>query len=150
MPDFLIEVFSPVWIAWNLLIFAVVFYDQFMLLFSLAFGFKLTGKFLAVDLVCFCLLVADIFMRSKTAITHPKRFCYDKDLVLDYYVNTWLILDIFAALPFCYFLMIDSEVKLSVIALSRLPRLLKIFRAVETFRIIEFNTDVPIQMLRVI
>lgn len=40
--------------------------------------------------------------------------------------------------------MITGEVGPRIIAMARLPRLLKIFRVVETFQIIENNTDVSI------
>jgi len=144
LPFFLLEVFSEIWIAWNLILFAVIAYDQFMIPFSVAFNFELTGKFFAVDILCFFLLAADIFLRAKTAITHPKRFSFDKHEVFDYYINTWFILDLFATIPFCYLIMITGEVGPRIIAMARLPRLLKIFRVVETFQIIENNTDVSI------
>lgn len=64
LPFFLLEVFSEIWIAWNLILFAVIAYDQFMIPFSVAFNFELTGKFFAVDILCFFLL-AETFSCDK-------------------------------------------------------------------------------------
>jgi len=122
----------------------VVAYDQFMILFSLAFDLELTGKLIALDVVCICLLATDIFVRTKTAITNPKNICFEKEQILDYYVNTWLLLDVIALFPFCYLLMIQPNIDPRLVALARLPRLLKIFRVREVFQIFEQNTEVSI------
>ena len=122
----------------------VILYDQIVLTFSIAFEYELEGKFIAIDVVCMCLLAVDIFMRAKTAITGPNRICFEKDKVLEYYINTWLILDVFACFPFCYCLIGSKGISSTMIALARLPRLLKILRLVETIEIFEYNTDLSI------
>lgn len=125
------------YLVWNLIMFVVILYDQILLTFSIAFDYELTGKFIAIDVVCICLLAVDIFMRAKTAITSPNRICFEKDKVLEYYINTWLIIDVFACFPLCYFLKSAKGISSTMIALARLPRLLKILRLVETMKIFE-------------
>jgi hypothetical protein len=91
-------------LIWNAIIIAVVVYDYFMVIFAIAFDFPVVDEFQIVDIVCICLLAADIFMRANTAVTTPNKFCSDKEKVFSHYLNTWLLLDVVAFFPFCYFL----------------------------------------------
>lgn len=150
-PDhFLIVPWSPLFLIWNFILLVVVAYDSFMVLFSFSLGFEVKGNFIIVDIVCICLLAVDIFMRANTAVTTPNKFCFDKEKVLSYYLNTWLLLDVISFFPFCYLLMISPGIDYKYIALARLPRMLKVLRINESINILKWNSDVRIEVYRLV
>ena len=74
---FLIVPFSPLFNIWNTLLMLTVFYDTFMVPFSIALSFDFYGGFYAIDVLAILVYMADIYMRSKTAITKPSNICFD-------------------------------------------------------------------------
>jgi uncharacterized membrane protein len=149
-PDyFLIIPFSPFFMAWNALLSLVVCYDAFMVLFAWGFDFRIEGGFMAIDVFCYCVLAGDMFVRAKTAITTPKKLCFDPKRVFDYYVNNWMLLDVAATFPLCYFLMIAPHSAYKYLAWARLLRLLKIFRFLETVEVFKWNSDVRVELYRI-
>jgi hypothetical protein len=137
-------------LVWNFIILVVAGYDSFMVLFSFSLGFEVKGGFMVMDILCICLLAIDIFMRSHTAVTTPNKFCFDKEKVLHHYLNTWLLLDVVAFFPFCYLLMISPNVEYKYIALARLPRMVKVLRVNEFINILKWNSDVRIEVYRLV
>jgi hypothetical protein len=121
-----------------------------MIPFQLAFVYKITGGFRVADIICQCFLFCDIIVRANTAFTSPSKFCFDRATVLKYYLNTWLLLDAFAAFPFCYLIMLSSQATFKVAALARLPRLLKLARVFEIFQVFEYETDMRIELYRIV
>lgn len=75
-----------------------------MVIFHIAMDFRITGVFMALDILCIVILAFDIWMRSKTAITTPNKYCFDPKEITDHYVKTWLALDALVILPFGYFM----------------------------------------------
>lgn len=63
--------FSILFYLWNSLLLLTVFYDTFMVPFSIALTFDFYGVFYAVDVFAILVYMIDIYMRSKTAITTP-------------------------------------------------------------------------------
>ncbi len=108
------------------------------------------GIFIVFEIVSIILLAADMPMRAKTAVMNPKKFCLDREKVVNYYFNTWLLLDIIATFPVCYFLMIDPNIKPVYIGIARLPRVLKIFRLNETINMLKWNSNIRIEIYRLI
>ena len=150
-PDhFLIIPWSPLFLVWNAILFLVVLYDTFMVMFSFFFEYEIKGKFIIVDIACICLLAVDIFMRANTAVTTPNKFCFDRDKVFNHYLNTWLLLDVIATFPVCYFLMISPTIDPFYISLARLPRVLKAFRLNESINMLKWNSDVRIEYFRLL
>jgi len=137
-------------LIWNAILFIVVVYDTFMVMFSFFFEFEIKGKLIVLDIVCICLLAVDIFMRANTAVTTPNKFCFDKEKVLNHYLNTWLLLDVAAIFPVCYFLMISPKIEYKFIALARLLRLLKLFRLNESINMLKWNSDIRIEVYRIL
>ena len=146
-PDYFILIpWSPLFLIWNFIQAVVVIYNTWMVLFSLFFEFHMKGIFLAFEIVSIILLAADMPMRAKTAVLNPKKFCLDRDKVVNYYLNAWLLLDVVATFPLCYFLMIDPNIEPIYIALFRLPRVLKIFRLNETINMLKWNSNSNIRI----
>jgi len=97
---------------------------------------------LALDIIIIIILALDIPIRAHTAVTNSKYICLDRDKVLNYYLNNWLLLDIIAFFPVCYFLMISPNIRPVYIALARLPRVLKIFRINESINMLKWNSNI--------
>lgn len=149
-PDYFILIpWSPLFLIWNFILAIVVIYDTWMVLFSLCFEFEIKGTFLALDIAIIILLVLDMPMRANTAVTNPKKFCLDREKVLNYYLNNWLLLDIITFFPVCYFLMISTNIKPVYIALARLPRALKIFRLNESINMLKWNSNIRIEFYNI-
>jgi hypothetical protein len=142
--------FSVLFHAWNVILFLAVAHDCFMIPFQVAFSYRIQGPFLAADIVCQCLSIVDIAMRANTAITSPNKYQFERQKVFSHYFNYWFLLDAFAAFPYCYCLLIAPETSFMVMALAKLPRLLKLRRIVEIFQILECNLDVRIEIFRII
>jgi hypothetical protein len=121
-----------------------------MVSFSLFFEFQINGIFIVLEIVSLVLLAADMPMRAKTAVMNPKKFCVDRDKVVNYYINTWLLLDIVATFPVCYFLMLDPNVKPIYIGIARLTRALKILRLNETINMLKWNSNIRIEVYHLI
>lgn len=68
---FLIVPFSILFYSWNTLLVTTVFYDTFMVPYSIALSFDFHSIFYAIDIFAILVYCVDIFMRSKTAITRP-------------------------------------------------------------------------------
>jgi hypothetical protein len=100
---FLIVPFSVLFYIWNTLLVVTVFYDTFMVPFSIALKFDFYGGFYVVDIILILVYCVDVFMRSKTAITRPTVLCFDRKQVMHHYVNSWLILDLLACTSCCPF-----------------------------------------------
>lgn len=150
-PDyFLIIPLSPLFLVWNAIMAVVIIYDIFMVSFQVFFEYRIEGSLIAVDIICYCLLAIDMFMRAKTAITSPKKFCFDPNKVFNHYLNDWMLLDIVATFPVCYFLMLSPSIDAKYAAWARLPRLLKIARLNETIEIFKWNSDVRIEVYRLL
>ena len=135
---FLIVPFSPLFYIWNALLFIAMVYDIFMVPFSIALSFDFYSYFYAIDIIFIAVYCIDIFMRAKTAITSPDQICFDKHAILHYYINSWLITDIFACLPFEYFIHpFVPNVSIDLIRYVRLFRLFKFARFVELMRLVK-------------
>lgn len=127
--------------VWNLLLTLVVIHDTIMITLSFVFGFEIKGNFMIVDIIVYVFLAFDMAVRAKTAILSPKKYCFDPDKVLNHYLNTWFLLDLFATFPLCYILLISPKIDPYYLAMARLPRLLKIFRLHELTSIFKWNSD---------
>ena len=108
------------------------------------------GRFLALEIICIILLALDMPMRACTAVTNHKKFCLDREKVLNHYLNTWLIVDLISCFPVCYFLMIPNNISPIWIALSRLPRALRIFRLNESFNMLKWNSNIRIEVYTIV
>ena len=133
---FLIVPFSPLFYFWNSLLVLTVIYDTFMVPFSIALSFDFYGFFYAVDVLAILVYMVDIFMRSKLAITNPTMLCFDRAKVMHHYVNSWLILDLLACLPFEYFMLPFSENYMQYTRYVRFFRLFKFGRIYELIKLI--------------
>lgn len=135
---FLIVPFSPLFYIWNSFLFLAMCYDLFMVPFSIALNFNFYGIFYVIDIIAILIYCIDIFMRAKTAITSPDAVCLDKQAILRYYVNSWLIMDLLAAIPFEYFILpFTSVVSLDFIRYVRLFRLFKTARFIELMKLVK-------------
>lgn len=105
--EFVIVLFSPVFLVWNFILLVVVTYDNLIVLFTISFDYELKGTFIVIDVICMCLLAIDMLVRSRTAITFPNHPCFCSKKVFKHYLNTWFLMDCFAAFPFCYILLIS-------------------------------------------
>ena len=109
-----------------------------MVPFSIALNFDFYGIFYVVDIIAILIYCIDIFMRAKTAVTSPDAVCLDKQAILRYYVNSWLIMDLLAAIPFEYFILpFTSLVSLDFIHYVRLFRLFKTARFIELLKLVK-------------
>jgi hypothetical protein len=108
------------------------------------------GIFLALEIICLAFFFLDMPMRANTSVTTPKKLCLDREKLVNYYLNTWLLHDFIATFPVCYFLMIDPNIKPVFIGIARLPRVLKIFRLNETINILKWNSNIRIEIYRLI
>ena len=134
--------FSPLFYIWNTVLFLTMMYDTFMVPFSIALSFDFYGAFYAIDILAIAVYCIDIFMRAKTAITSPDSICFDKQAILRYYVNSWLIADLLACIPFEYFIHpFTSDVSIDLIRYVRLFRLFKSARFIELMRLIKIQSD---------
>ena len=132
---FLIVPFSVLFYIWNSLLLLTVFYDTFMVPFSIALSFDFYGIFYVIDVLAILVYITDIFMRSKLAITKPTMLCFDRAQVMHHYVNSWLILDLLACLPFEYFMLPFSEGYMQYTRYVRLFRLFKFGRIYELIKL---------------
>lgn len=108
-----------------------IFYDIFIILFALCFDFRFEGVFTGINIACYVIYMLDLFIRSKTAILSPNKICFDAQKVLDYYINTWLISEFLAAMPFEYLLLAIPNVNHKYMQWIRLLRFLKFPRILE-------------------
>jgi len=133
---FLIVPFSLLFYIWNTLLVVTVVYDTFMVPFSIALNFDFYGIFYIVDVFAILVHCVDVFMRSKTAITRPTILCFDRKQVMHHYVNSWLILDLLACIPFEYFMLPLSSSYINYIRYVRLFRLFKWGRMYELIKLV--------------
>lgn len=140
---FLIVPFSNLFYFWNLLLVLTVFYDTFWVPFSIALSFDFYGYLYVIDALAILVYIVDIFMRSKLAITKPTTLCFDRAQVMYHYVNSWLILDLLACLPFEYFMLPFAGGYMQYIRYVRLFRLFKFGRIYELIRLVQTQSDFP-------
>ena len=140
---FLIVPFSNLFYLWNLLLVLTVFYDTFWVPFSIALSFDFYGYLYVIDALAILVYIVDIFMRSKLAITKPTTLCFDRAQVMYHYVNSWLILDLLACLPFEYFMLPFAGGYMQYIRYVRLFRLFKFGRIYELIRLVQTQSDFP-------
>ena len=134
---FLIVPFSVIFYIWNVMLTLTIFYDTFTVPFTLALKYDLEGVWLAFDAFAILVYFVDIFMRSRLAITKQLELCLDRNIVLQQYVNSWLILDVLSCLPIEYIMMpFSSQQLLDYTRYLRLLRLLKFGRFYELTRLI--------------
>ena len=134
--------FSPLFYIWNTVLFLAMSYDLFMVPFSIALNFDFYGAFYVIDIIAILVYCIDIFMRAKTAITSADSICFDKQAILHYYVNSWLIMDLLACIPFEYFIHpFTPHVSIDLIRYVRLFRLFKTARFIELMRLIKIQSD---------
>ena len=86
-----------------------------------------------MNTIALLIYAVDIPVRMFTAVTEPKTICLVRKTVVKYYINYWLIVDIFACVPTELVLtgIIDPVILRYVVLL----RLLKFLRLFEVLRI---------------
>lgn len=114
-----------------------------MVPFSISLSYdSLEGFYFEDALVC-AIFTIDIYMRSKTAILTPHTLSFDTEVIFHAYVNSYLIFDILACLPFEYFLLPFATESMYLLRYLRLFRLLKVGRLHELIKLIRFQSNFP-------
>ena len=134
--DFLIVPFSPLFNIWNSILVIAIAFEIFMVPFSISLSYDSLEGFYFVDVLVLFIFMADIFMRSKTAMLSPHSLSFEKDVIFHSYVNSYLIFDIVACLPFEYFLLPFAQESIYLLRYLRLFRLLKVGRLYELLKLI--------------
>jgi len=103
---FLIVPLSHLYYAWAALITLTFAYDLFVVPYSIALNIDFHGAYFIIDGVAIIIYAADIFIRSRTAMTDPiSPPCFDKIEIMKHYVHNRLIFDLLACIPFEYFML---------------------------------------------
>lgn len=85
------------------MLFATTAYNWFMVLYSIALDYDFSGWiFYTIDLLAVSVYLIDIFIRANTAISSARDYCLDKQKVIFYYINYWLLPDLICAIPIEY------------------------------------------------
>lgn len=79
---FMIVPFSTIFYVWNSLLTLAIFYDTWMVPFSIALSFDIEGELYAIDIFAILVYIFDIFMRSRTAITMSLELSLDREKVM--------------------------------------------------------------------
>ena len=114
-----------------------------MVPFSISLSYDSLEGFYIEDVLVLIIFMIDIFMRSKTAILSPHSLSFEKDVIFHAYVNSYLIFDILACIPFEYFLLPFAQESMYLLRYLRLFRLLKVGRLYELLKLMRIQSNFP-------
>lgn len=123
---FIIIPFSAAFLIWNVMLLVAMAYLIFFIPYNIATRQDMD---LAYNLVALSVFIVDMPMRALTAVTDYKTLCLDKNEVLKYYLDNWLVLDLIATIPF--HLLLQLVLEKDTIRWIMLLRLLKMVRIQE-------------------
>jgi len=93
---FIIVPFSLIFNLWNTILVAAVTYYGIIIPYNIVLSQDIN---IYAHVACSIIFIIDMPFRAVTAVTRSKSICFDKEEVLKYYINNWLIYDFLATLP---------------------------------------------------
>lgn len=81
---------------WNVILVTAVSFYTFIVPYNIALAQDIN---MYVNVSCQLIFVMDMPFRALTAVTKSKSICFDKEEVLKYYLNKWLVIDFLATVP---------------------------------------------------
>jgi hypothetical protein len=138
--------------VWNLLILLLVLATCFLVPFQVAFRHQvnLEGSILLYLIDLFFLL--DIFFNFRTTYRSQGREVTDRDRIARHYIQTFLVIDLLASIPFDALLLPWRDYQIggvSIVLLLRLLRLLRVVRLSVVFRYWQRQSWANVGLLRI-
>jgi len=111
---------------WEVLIVCITIYNAFLVPFRIAFQIRFDGTWILLDLVGDAILIADIFLRFHLGYFDRGEYIEDQKKIAQYYRSGLFRRHLIASFPGDIIIRILFPKSLFIIALLRLPRLLRL------------------------
>lgn len=134
---------------WNAFLLAAFTYNLVMVTYTIGGDVNFhSWLFYLIDWIAILIFLGDMWMRVHTALTSYKEISLDKGMVLQYYLDNFLITDLLATVPFEY-IMLAFSVDLMWCRWIRLLRLLKFIRVLEIRLITKFHANINLNLFTI-
>jgi len=124
------------WWLWNFTLIAAITINSFMIPYGI--GFEFDFAFHPLIIFGVVVYIIDIPVRIRTGITKNHKITTDTKIIFKDYLSKWLLLDVLAAFPFEYIMIIAKNE--SSARYVMLFRLIKLGRLIETAQICRKNS----------
>eukprot|EP00003_Mantamonas_plastica_P032470 TRINITY_DN882_c0_g1_i3.p1 TRINITY_DN882_c0_g1~~TRINITY_DN882_c0_g1_i3.p1 ORF type:complete len:262 (+),score=16.03 TRINITY_DN882_c0_g1_i3:59-844(+) len=134
---------------WDRIVLGCIMYNAFILMFRFSFKVEFElNLFLLVEYMMDLFFVVDVFLNFRTGFTHAGSVVRDRERIFSHYVNNWFTVDFISAFPFDIIALVVGGFK--VIALLRLPKIIRVARFFNYFRIWENDINLNSNLVRLV
>lgn len=133
---------------WEILIVSITVYNAFLVPFSISFQKRFDGIWILLDLIGDTILIADIFLRFHLAYFDYGEYIKDPKKIAKHYRSKLLSRHLIASFPGDLIAQIWHSNSLFIVALWRLPRLLRLPQFYRVFNKWEININIDPTLIR--
>jgi len=150
LDQFLIIPFSRLFNVWHVFLLLAVWYNIVIVPYSIGGDVNLNVNwyFYVIDWIAILIHFVDIWFRANTALTSHREICLNKGKILSFYIETFLLTDVLATIPFEYMLLafkVDDVWRRWI----RVLRLLKLIRVNEIVQITKFHANINLDLFMI-
>ncbi|NEQ39748.1 MAG: cyclic nucleotide-binding domain-containing protein [Okeania sp. SIO3I5] len=133
---------------WEVVIVSITIYNAFLIPFRIAFQIRFDGIWILLYLIGDAILIADIFLRFHLGYFDRGEYIADPQMIAQYYRSGLLKRHLIASFPGDLIVRIFFPKSLFIIALLRLPRLLRLPQFYRIFNRWETNIHIDPTLIR--